>query len=267
MNRDLKRLFIRLATLILACWVPLHLALAQTIPDGATWNTATTPVRGFDVHAVQEGRSQTRVWTHAGTTWAILADIDGSYLYRLDGRTWARTSLGRFVPYKGAKASVVVDGDMVHISMLHGHVAHIVNLRYDATLRQYQVFSPRAGTTTWVVVGSDAMVANLAKDSTGRLWLVSDTANAIVARHSSPPYSSWSGPITVATGVQNTDISGVVALPNRSIGVFWSNRNTNRFGFRTRADGDLPTKWSSDPPEMSVFCTPEATVMGPLHEE
>ena len=60
------------------------------------------------------------------------------------------------------------------------------------------------------------------------------------------PYSSFSGPVTLATGVAADDIGVVTALPNGQIGVLWSNQNTRLFGFRVHSDGADPSVWSTD---------------------
>jgi len=82
-------------------------------------------------------------------------------------------------------------------------------------------------------------------DGNGRMWVASDAVTDIRVRWSDPPYSNWSGPITVATGINSDDICSVIALPGK-IGVFWSNQNTKRFGFKTHLNGTDPTLWSSD---------------------
>src|SRR5207247_5606539 len=56
----------------------------------------------------------------------------------------------------------------------------------------------------------------------------------------------WSQPILLASDVTSNDISVVTALPNHTIGVLWSNQNTERFGFRTHVDGTDPAAWSAD---------------------
>ena len=71
---------------------------------------------------------------------------------------------------------------------------------------------------------------------------------AIVVYYSDSPYATWSGPITLATGIiANDDIAVVTALPGK-IGVFWGNENTSvqRFGFRTHIDGTDPGTWTAD---------------------
>ncbi|OQP58867.1 T9SS type A sorting domain-containing protein [Niastella populi] len=67
----------------------------------------------------------------------------------------------------------------------------------------------------------------------------------MLVRWSNAPYSTWSAPITIATGAVSEDICAVTALPGK-IGVLWSNQNTRRFGFKTHTDGADPAVWSDD---------------------
>src|SRR5690606_12233955 len=61
------------------------------------------------------------------------------------------------------------------------------------------------------------------------------------------PYSNWSSPITVASGIDADDIGAVIAFPMMNkIGVFWSNQSSERWGFRMHTDGDNPNTWTSD---------------------
>ena len=81
------------------------------------------------------------------------------------------------------------------------------------------------------------------------MWLATenDATDQIVVYYSDSPYSTWSGPVTLATGVNDDDISVVTVLPSlNKIGVLWSNQNTKRFGFRTHADGTDPATWTVD---------------------
>ena len=58
--------------------------------------------------------------------------------------------------------------------------------------------------------------------------------------------SSFSGPIYLATDTDGGDINAVVALPNNTIGVFWSNFAQQRYGFRVHVDGTDPATWLDD---------------------
>src|SRR5690606_38206447 len=80
----------------------------------------------------------------------------------------------------------------------------------------------------------------------GRMWVAWDTASQVQVRWSDAPYSSFSSPITVASGITDDDIAVVTAMSGNKIGVLWSNQNSKRFGFRTHADGSSPSSWTAD---------------------
>ena len=52
--------------------------------------------------------------------------------------------------------------------------------------------------------------------------------------------------MSLATGINDDDISVVTMLRNGTIGVLWSNQNTERFGFRVHVDGAAAGTWSAD---------------------
>jgi hypothetical protein len=79
------------------------------------------------------------------------------------------------------------------------------------------------------------------------MWLTTenDTTDQIIVYYSDSPYSTWNGPVILANGVNDDDISAIVKLPTQ-IGVLWSNQTTQRFGFRLHTDGANPNTWSAD---------------------
>ena len=80
----------------------------------------------------------------------------------------------------------------------------------------------------------------------GRMWLATENVANLNVYYSDSPYSSFTGPITLANNINDDDIGVVTALPNGTIGVLWSNQTTRRFGFKVHVDGQLPTTWSAD---------------------
>jgi large repetitive protein len=113
-----------------------------------------------------------------------------------------------------------------------------------ATDRAYRLWSKRAKPTAVSLSGSETATIDI--DSTGRMWLASDSPPNVHVRYSDAPYTSFSGPITLATNITTDDIAVVTAMPDNTIGVLWSNQNAKRYGFRTHKDGASPTTWSSD---------------------
>jgi hypothetical protein len=78
------------------------------------------------------------------------------------------------------------------------------------------------------------------------MWIASDASSTVEVRYSDGLYTTWSAPITIASGISSDDISAVVSMPNNQIGVFWSNQSTELFGFRTHIDGTAPNAWTGD---------------------
>src|SRR4029078_1881899 len=88
--------------------------------------------------------------------------------------------------------------------------------------------------------------ATIEADSPGRLGIASGAKTTIEDRYSDGLHSTWSGPIPAASGIKSDDISTIIAMPNDTIGVFWSNQSTKRFGFKVHEDGAAANVWSSD---------------------
>jgi len=211
--------------------------------DSTGWATATTPLRAFDVGLKNDSRSQTKLWSYGGKTWAIIPGVTGTWLWRLEDRSWR--AVLKISSLTNVQTSVTVKDNMVHIVMLNGTIAYIAHLDYVVGSNEGYRLWPGQSTLKSVSLGSGVEIATLAKDSIERLWLASDTGNRIVIRYSSPPYRLWSNSITVATGVGISDIASVISLPNNSVGVFWSNQIRKEFGFRIHQDSALPARWEA----------------------
>ena len=138
----------------------------------------------------------------------------------------------------GTKADVKQVGDVVHIVM-HNSGSSLLSLQYVAASKTYQPWSARP-THTPLALGETGTIDI---DSTGRMWLATESAVGILAFYSDFPYSAFTGPVVIANDVDSDDIGAVVALPNNTIGIFWSNQATKLFGFKYH-DGWRPTQRS-----------------------
>lgn len=192
-------------------------------------------------------KPQSKMWKSQGTWWAVLASTDvsptGTWVWRYDeaGDTWTNTL--RVSPRTDVRGDVKVVGDVVHV-VLHGPVTTMVSIAYDDAAGTYEMWDERPDPTEISLPGSET--ATLDIDSTDRMWIAADTESEIQVRYSDPPYSSFSSPITVASGIDDDDIGMVMALSGDRIGVLWSDQNTERFGFRTHADGSDASAWTHD---------------------
>ena len=130
---------------------------------------------------------------------------------------------------------------------LHGSSSQLVSLQYVPGQQTYAFWAQRPAPTTIALPGSETATIDL--DSTGRMWLATESGSDVLVYYSDPPYSTFRGPLLVANGITSDDIAVVTALrvPGlAAIGVLWSNQNTERFGFRLHPDGADPMLWMPD---------------------
>jgi large repetitive protein len=205
---------------------------------------AVIPLQALAVSAETGEKPQSKVWTHDGKWWAVLpttsaASSTGTWIWRLQGTTWVEVL--KLSSETGTRADVKSIGNLAHI-LLYDASPSLVSVEYSGGT--YQPWSSRPSASAISLPSSET--ATIDVDSTGRMWLSGRSGTNIVALYSDSPYSAWTGPVTIATGVNADDISVVTALPNNTIGILWSNQQTQRFGFKVHADGADPAVWSAD---------------------
>ncbi len=192
-------------------------------------------------------KPQSKLWSAGGTWWAVLASAStspaGTWVWRYDAvpKTW--TNVTRISERTDVRADVKAVGDVAHV-LLHGPTTTLVSIQRDPQSNTYVPWTARAGATAVSLPGSETATIDI--DSTGRMWVAWDTASQVQVRWSDAPYSSFSAPVTVASGITDDDIAVVTAMPGKKVGVLWSNQNTQRFGFRTHVDGASPSTWTAD---------------------
>ena len=187
---------------------------------------------------------QSKVWTYAGKHWCVLANSSGTIIYRLDGSTWTNTLV--LASGSTAKADIKVVGNVVHIVVWKGTASTFYSVEYNASTNKYKLWTQRTARVDLTLeTGVNSIVIDV--DANGRMWMASDGKNTINVRWSDSPYSTWSAPVVLATDVTDADQCSVIAMPAiGKTGVFWSNKSTKRFAFKTHLDGSDPTVWSSD---------------------
>ncbi|MHC4098080.1 MAG: hypothetical protein ACYSU3_18725 [Planctomycetota bacterium] len=199
-----------------------------------------TQLTPLSISASTGEKPQSKVWrTSDGLWWAVLPDSQGTALWALVGTAWI--DVMDLSPYTNSRADVKVVGNVVHILLYRGTSSELISVEYDAPSQSYQLSS-----TVDITLDSGVETATIDVDTTGRMWIASDASTAINVRYSDPPYNVWSSPITLASGISSDDISVVTTLANGSIGVLWSNQQTQRFGFRVHDDSAGPAVWSAD---------------------
>jgi hypothetical protein len=203
-----------------------------------------TQLTPLSISASTGEKPQSKVWrTSDGLWWAVLPDSQGTAIWGLAGTAWI--DVMDLASHTSSRADVKVVGNVVHILLYRGVSSKLVSVEYDVPSQTYQLWTQRPSTVD-IALDSGVETATLDVDSTGRMWIASDASTDINVRYSDPPYNAWSSPITLASGVSTDDISVVTTLANGTIGVLWSNQQTERFGFRVHADSAGPAIWSAD---------------------
>lgn len=191
-------------------------------------------------------KPQSKLWHHRDAWWAVLPDSSGTYVWRLDDDAWSR------VLELSGRTDITADclplGDTTYVLLFSGSATELAVIEHDApegsrgTYRRVGINSGRY----LIDLPESAETATIALDGDGRMWLATDADDAIEVRYSNPPFSRWSEPITLASGVGPDDIGAITALPDGSVGVLWSNQVTRRFGFKIHRPGSDPAAWSDD---------------------
>ena len=220
-----------LLTIFVQCTVYAQFTTVENLSSiSVTTNTAETP--------------QAKIWWYAGKHWCVLGTGNGTFVFRLDGTVWTevlKLATGGYI-----RPDIKVAGDVTHIFSWKGKASSLYSVQYDAASNKYQLWAPRK-TRADISLDNGTQVATIDIDGNGRMWIASDAVTEMKVRWSDPPYAVWSAPVTVASGTTDADLCAIVALPAQGqMGLFWTNRNTKRFGFKIHVDGADPAVWSGD---------------------
>ncbi len=237
-----ESLMTRLIIVAQICLLPLTLLLgtARTVHAQETWTTLPT----IATSDTTGEKPQSKVWFNGHTWWAVLPTTavtpTGTWLFRLEpNNTW--TPVLQVTSLRG-KADTKAIGNITHVLVAGTSSSQLVSLEYVPASNTYQLWSARP-TPTPVYVGETGTID---LDSTGRMWLATDSPSTVEVYYSDYPYSTFTGPQYLATDTSSGQITSVVALPNNTVGVFWTNFAAQRWGFRAHVDGTDPTAWLAD---------------------
>jgi VCBS repeat-containing protein len=192
-------------------------------------------------------KPMSKVWEHGGNWWAVFSDSNSTNVWRFDGTVW--TSVLDLSNRTSVKADVKVVGNVVHVMMLRTSATEFRSVQFVAgsggSPGTYQFWSTQPNLITLPSMSSlEAVTFDV--DSTGKMWVAYQSGGQIKVRHSDTPYTTWSAEIVLDSNVGSDDIASIVALPNGQIGLFWSNQDTDLFGFRIHVDGTDPNTWLAD---------------------
>lgn len=221
----------------------------------------------FTTSASTSSKPQSKVWTHDGYWFAVMPSTSapsGTYIYRLDCDTWTRLTAYQLSSSTDVNADVKVDGSVIHVALFSeaNDEVELVSSEYVSGTNSYQAWTTRPGSVTIsTATGTDqTQTATIDIDSNGRMWLAYDYNTNIDVKWSDSPYSTWSSGINIANNVDDDDICVVVPFDGDKIGVFWSNQNTERFGFSYHNDADPVGTWSADEVPGDTYATSKGSI-------
>ncbi|MEX0611317.1 MAG: DNRLRE domain-containing protein, partial [Pirellulales bacterium] len=200
-----------------------------------------TPLQNLSVSENTGEKPQSKVFEYAGQWWTVMPNSSGTWVFRLDGTSW--TPAQQITTTKGFHADVKVVDDLAHVLLFDGSSSRLATLQFDAVDNRFEPWALRPQLVN-VPLSSGVETATIEVDSTGRMWVASDVKSTVEVRYSDGLYTSFSAPITLGSA-KSDDISAIVAMPNNSIGVLWSNQSAKVFQFRVHQDGASPTLWST----------------------
>jgi hypothetical protein len=227
-------------------WILVSVLGLLGVAPAAALPPVSTSLTALPVTANTGEKPQSKVWTHDGRWWCVLPNSSGTWVWRLDGTTW--TSVLKLSNATSVHADVKAMGATTHVLLFTSATTELASIEYVPATQTYQAWTTRPANAL-IVLDAGTETATIDVDSQGRMWLATDRAagtDQIVVYYSDAPYSTWSGPVTLATGITSDDIAVITAFPDGKIGVLWSNQSTQRFGFRTHADGTSPSTWTAD---------------------
>ncbi len=204
---------------------------------------AVSALGDFSVSENTGEKPQSKVWEYNDTWYSVMPDKEGTWVWKLNGTDWQKDL--QLTGDNGYHADVKVVGNLAHILLFDGSNSRLASVEYASN--HYEMWSLRPSLVN-VPVSSSAETAVIDVDSTGRMWVAYDTSSSVDVRYADlgSQYSNWSSAITVGSGIKSDDIGSIIAMPNGTIGVMWSNQNTDRFGFRVHVDGSNPNTWLND---------------------
>jgi hypothetical protein len=206
---------------------------------------SVTALSDFSVSTNTGEKPQAKVWEYNDQWYSVMADNDGTWVWKLNGSNWQHEL--QLSQDDNFNADVKQVGDMAHVLLFDGKDSQLATIQYDTGVSNYRMWSLRPSLVD-VTLSGGVETATLDMDSTGRLWIASDVKSAIEVRYAdfNSQYTSWSGPITIASGINSDDISAITALGGNKIAVMWSDQSSDRFGFRVHVDGASATSWSAN---------------------
>src|SRR4029078_9530632 len=126
-------------------------------------------------------KPQSKIFEYAGQFWTVMPSKQGTFVYRLDGTTWTQTQ--KLSPSKSTHADVKLVDDLAYVLLYQGTSSQFATLQYNAGQNQFVAWAQQPNVVN-IPLSKGVETATIEADSTGRLWIASDSKNTIDVRYS-----------------------------------------------------------------------------------
>lgn len=215
------------------------------------------PSTAGDGSAATGEKPESKLWWNDGFWWAVLFHTSSQthHIYRLDRTTGQWIDTGTMVDNRPkTRSDALWDGTKLYISShvrasnssgaASGNPARLYRFSYDPVTNVYTMDSGFPVN----INNHSSETLTIDKDSTGVLWATWTQGSKVYVNNTTGGDTVWGTPfvlpVTGATGLDNDDISSVVAFGTNRIGVLWSNQEDSAVYFAERTDGTPRTTWS-----------------------
>ncbi len=224
---------------LLACSPILLLVFLGT--SHGELSVTTGQIAPLKVTAHTGMKPQSKLWKHNDSWWGCFSDSTGTHIWQMGETSWTRHTT--ISPETGVRADVLPEGPLVTILLFHTEQSTL--LRY-LHMQESGRYSAEIEPSISVTLDEGVETATIARDGDGLLWLASDGEQEVNVRWLSDAGKEFSEPIRLSEGITKDDICAITTLADGSVGVLWSNQNTQRYGFRRHVPASEPHSWFPD---------------------
>lgn len=206
-------------------------------------------------------KAESKLWFHDGRWWALMFNdvTRTTRIYRLEGEKQIWEDTGAVVDDRfHARGDALWDGQKLYVvtsttyssdwerpptdDAVQAGSALLLRFSYLPDEKSY-LLDP--GFPTQVRAGSSESI-NLAKDSTGQLWVTYTRSGQVFVNRTIGADDQWGEPFVVpspAATVDSDDTSALVAFGGDRVGVLWSNQRERAFFFAVHDDTAADDAW------------------------
>lgn len=208
---------------------------------------STKPVFKVDTAYPTTDKPQSKLWYMNGCWWAILPRKSGPSLWQRTASGWLEnTEMSKALTGLPGRVDVWADANQITAVGVSSHSLTVFQLSLKIERNEIHWVPEVLATLNPPSPKDDIETATIVRDTKGRFWVASDAGDKICVWNSSENKKKWFGPNVLAEHIYADDISTVTILPDRQIGVIWSDQESDKVSIRVHKDGSPIEKWENE---------------------